>query len=56
MELEQSLRQFYSTANTTIPNNQAGFAEFCYGNMSSCKEGDDMACSKNLRRLGNAYQ
>ena len=37
---EQSMRQFYSTPNTTIPNNQKEFAEFCYGGMLSAKEGD----------------
>jgi hypothetical protein len=37
---EQSMRQFYSTPNTTIPNNQKEFAEFCYGGMLSSKEGD----------------
>ena len=41
--------------NTKIPNDQKKFAEFCYGNMGSCKDGDDIECSKNLRRLGNAY-
>ena len=43
-EFEQSMRQFYSTANTTIPNNQKDFAEFCYGDMISCKEGHEAAC------------
>ena len=42
----QSMRNFYSTPNTTIPNDQKGFAEFCYGDMISCKEGDPIACSK----------
>jgi Family of unknown function (DUF5762) len=45
---EQSLRPFYSTASTTIPNDQSGFAEFCYGSMISCKEGNMFACAKNL--------
>ena len=45
---EQSLRPFYSTASTTIPNDQAGFAEFCYGSMVSCKEGNMFACARNL--------
>jgi hypothetical protein len=44
---EQSLRPFYSTASTTIPNDQAGFADFCYGSMISCKEGNLFACAKN---------
>lgn len=42
----QSMRNFYSTPNTTIPNDQKGFAEFCYGDMKSCKEGDPIACSR----------
>jgi hypothetical protein len=50
MELEQSLRQFYSTANTTIPNNQAGFAEFCYGNMISGKEENKIALTRENPR------
>ncbi len=44
---DQSMRNFYATANTTIPNNQTAFAEFCYGNMPSCKDGDYLQCSKN---------
>jgi hypothetical protein len=41
MELEYSMRNFYTTASTTIPNDQKGFSEFCYGNMSSRKDGTD---------------
>ena len=44
---EQSMQPFYATANTMIPNDQAGFAQFCYGNMVSCKEGDRFACGRN---------
>lgn len=47
LNFEQSLRPFYSTSNTTIPNDQAGFADFCYGNMVSCKEGNLFACARN---------
>ena len=46
-EFEQSMRQFYSTANTRIPNNQKDFARFCYGNMASCKDGDVEMCFRN---------
>jgi len=46
-EFEQSMRQFYTTANTRIPNNQSEFARFCYGNMASCKDGDVEMCLKN---------
>lgn len=44
---EQSLQPFYSTASTTIPNDQQSFTEFCYGSMISCKEGNAFACAKN---------
>ena len=50
---EQSLRQFNSNPNTTIPNDQTAFAEFCYGSMISCKEGNSFACARNLSRHTN---
>jgi hypothetical protein len=53
LEFEQSMRPFYSTANTTIPNDQGAFADFCYGNMVSCKEGNPFACARNLARHVN---
>jgi len=45
---EQSLRPFHSTANTTIPNDQSGFADFCYGQMTSTKEGNIFSAVRNL--------
>lgn len=50
---EQSLQPFYSTASTTIPNDQASFSEFCYGSMISCKEGNAFACAKQNSRYNN---
>ena len=50
---EQSMQQFVSNPSTTIPNDQAAFAEFCYGNMISCKEGNEFACARNLDRHTN---
>lgn len=50
---EQSLRPFYSTASSTIPNDQQAFADFCYGSMVSCKEGNPFACARNLSRYTN---
>lgn len=47
---EQSLRQFTSNPSTTIVNDQAGFADFCYGSMTSCKEGNLFSCARNLPR------
>lgn len=49
-DFEQSMRPFYSTAATEIPNDQNAFAEFCYGGMISCKEGNNFACARNLQR------
>jgi hypothetical protein len=50
---EQSLRPFNSNPSTTIPNDQAAFADFCYGSMISCKEGNKFACARNLSRHTN---
>ena len=49
-QFEQSMRQFYTTPNTSVPNNQKEFAQFCYGNMASCKDGDVEQCLKNAPR------
>ena len=49
----QSMRNFYSTPNTTIPNDQKAFADFCYGDMISCKEGNPIACAQWEPRLGS---
>lgn len=53
LEFEQSLRPFHSNPNTVIPNDQTAFAEFCYGSMISCKEGNKFACARNLSRHTN---
>lgn len=50
LNFEQSLRPFNSNPSTTIPNDQAAFADFCYGSMVSCKEGNLFACARNLAR------
>jgi len=50
---EQSLRQFTSNPSTTIVNDQTGFADFCYGSMTSCKEGNLFSCARNLPRYTN---
>ena len=47
LAFQHSMRNFYSMPNTQIPNGQKDFANFCYGNMPSCKEGDELQCSKN---------
>lgn len=44
---DRSMTHFNATANTTIPNDQQSFAEFCYGDMISCKEGNALACTRS---------
>jgi hypothetical protein len=51
-EFEHSMRNFYATPNTRVDNDQEAFAKFCYGDMRSCKEGDEFACSRNSTRIG----
>lgn len=45
---DQSMRTWYATPSTQVPNDQHAFAEYCYGNMISCKEGDSLACSRSM--------
>jgi len=53
LTFEQSMQPFYSNPGSTIPNDQAAFAEFCYGSMISCKEGNAFACARNLTHYNN---
>lgn len=53
-EFEQSMRQYHSNPSTTVPNDQGAFAEFCYGEMISCKEGNQFACARDSARY-NLY-
>mgnify|MGYP006444934331 CR=1 FL=1 len=52
---ENSMRNFYSNPSTTIPNDQNAFADFLYGNMPSCKEGDPFQCVKNNTGWFNVF-
>ena len=53
LDLEYSMRNFYTTANTTIPNDQEGFSQFLYGDMISSKEGNPIALGRQHPRLGS---
>jgi len=45
---DRSMRNFYTTANTkVVPGDQKAFAEYLYGDMISCKDGDAIACERN---------
>jgi|LakMenEpi03Aug12_release.lakeMendotaPanAssembly.Ray.scaffolds.fasta_scaffold437236_2 hypothetical protein len=50
-----SMRNFYTNPNTTIPNDQGGFANFCFGDMVSAKEGNEFALGRHMPRLGGTY-
>ena len=47
-QFDRSMIQFNATANTTVPNDQKSYAEFCYGDMISCKEGNELACTRSM--------
>ena len=53
LTFEQSMRPFVSNPATTIPNDQGAFAQFCYGDMISCKEGNMFACGRNTNHYTN---
>jgi hypothetical protein len=51
--LDQSNRNFYSTANTRIANDQGAFADFLYGTMPSSKESNALGA---MERVKDAYR
>ena len=51
LTFEQSMRQFYSTPSSSTPDDQQAFAEFCYGSMISCGEGNKFACARNAAAM-----
>jgi len=50
ISFEQSMRNFYATPNTRIPNDQGAFARYCYGDMPSCRDGDGLQCVRDNHR------
>ena len=53
---EHSMRNFYTTANTKVePGDQKAFAEYLYGDMISCKDGDTTACERNTQSYLPGY-
>ena len=53
-EFDQSQWSFYSMPNTKIPNDQGAFANYLYGDMPSCRDGDAFAFIKDNQRY-NLY-
>jgi len=52
-ELDQSLRNFYSTPNTKVSNDQGAFAQFLFGFMPSGKDSDAAGA---LQREKDSYR
>lgn len=50
-----AMHNFNAMPNTQTPNDQEGFAEFCYGSMISAKEGNEFALARNESRIGSVY-
>ena len=50
---EDSMQRFISNPNTQIPNDQEGFAKYCYGEMVSAKEGNEFSLGRNSARYTN---
>ena len=55
LTFEQSMRQFYSNPSTNTPDDQKAFAEFCYGSMISCAEGNKFACARNAAAMRHTF-
>lgn len=47
LEFNRSMTRFTATANQEVPNDREDFAEFCYGDMISGKEGNPLALERN---------
>ena len=48
LTFDRSMIGFNATANTQIPNDQKGFAEYCYGKMESAKQGSKQALLRGM--------
>ena len=46
---EQSMRAWHPMPNTTIPNDQKAFTDYCYGDMIACRDetNNEIACLRN---------
>ena len=46
---DQSMRAWHPMPNTTIPNDQQAFTEYCYGDMIACRDinNNEIACVRN---------
>lgn len=51
---ENSQRQFYTVPVNQVPNDQDGFANWCYGTPATCKEGNKIACLSKGGNVGGS--
>ena len=62
MNFDAFSRNFHTMPNSTNPNDQKAFAEFCYGGMTSCKDKQEdcyklmTACKENNYLCKGAYK
>ena len=49
-----SQRQFYTVPGNQVPNDQASFAQWCYGTPPTCKEGNSIACLSDMGNSGGS--
>ena len=47
---DRSMHAWYPMPNTTVPNDQQSFAEYCYADMIACRDIDnnELACVRNM--------
>ena len=48
IDLSTSMQRFTSNPSTTTPNDQTGFAEFCYSAVGTCARGGELFCVPGL--------
>ena len=48
LTFNRSMIPFTANANTTIPNDQDGFANWLYGPLNSCRDGNKQRCVDNI--------
>ena len=51
---DNSQRQFYTVPGNQVPNDQASFAQWCYGTPPTCKEGNGLACLSDMGNSGGS--
>lgn len=56
VSFHDSMRQFYSTPSTTVPNDQEGYLDFLFHNMPSCKDQGYLECTNRAYKYKSKVQ